>query len=80
MISVKDHEYTALFNFENHEEPKVLLMTAKSYCPMVKFRENLINFGDCDVNLRKDFHLNVYNYHYNLPVVIKCPNKSHFLT
>jgi hypothetical protein len=72
------HEYTALFNFDNREEAKVLLMTAKSICPKLKFSCSLLDFGECSVNERKDIKVFAENKHTDKDVELKCPNVSHF--
>lgn len=56
------------------------MMVSRSFCPQIKFRESLVNFGECPINDRRDFYLNVYNNHKNLPLLLSCPNNSHFTT
>ena len=72
------HEYTALFNFDSRDESKVLLMTAKSICPKIKFSSNLLDFMECSVNDRKDIKLFAENRHMDKEIYLKCPNVSHF--
>lgn len=72
------HQYTALFNFDNGEEPKVILMTSKSICPMLRFSTTLLDFGECQVHERKDLRIWAENKHNDKTLLLKCPNVSHF--
>ena len=72
------HEYTAQFNFDERDESKVLLMTAKSICPRLKFSSSFLDFGECSANERKDIKVFVENKHTDKEIYLACPNLSTF--
>lgn len=75
----KNHEYTALFNFEGSTDSNLLMMTAHCICPRVNFgEENTFDFGTVMVNEVTSKTIDVSNMHSNLEVEVNLPNVSVF--
>jgi hypothetical protein len=75
----KNHEYTAMFNFEGQSDSKLLMMTATCICPRVSFgEESHFDFGTIKANESKLKSIDVSNMHTNMDVVIDFPNVSVF--
>jgi len=75
----KNHEYTAMFNFEEGDESKLLMMTASCICPKVSFgEESNFNFGTIMANKKFSKQLEVSNMHSNMEVTVEFPNVSVF--
>lgn len=49
-----------------------------AYLPRLKFRQKLVKFGECEIHARKDFYLNVYNYHKDKSLKLETPKESPF--
>ena len=75
----ESHEYTALFNFDENSDSKLLMMTAKCICPRVFFGEvRNFDFGKIMVNEFRSLKLDVSNGHPDLEVDVEFPNVSTF--
>lgn len=77
--SKKNHDYTAIFQFDDQEDKKMLMMTATCICPKVSFgEESHFDFGTIRANETEVKTIDVSNMHTNMDVVIDFPNVSVF--
>lgn len=58
----KHYDYTCIFQFNGQSDlsPYVHL-SAKGICPTIRISHHIINFGECNVNERKDFVVTLEN-------------------
>lgn len=77
----KDFPYSCFFSFDgrdNEDDSLYLHLQARGICPTIKVSHPGVDFGDCQVNEKRDFLLTIENEHEKLPVSISFPKVNYY--
>ena len=79
---IKPSEYTsvAVMGFDIKHEPLKVQMMAKACYPDLKLNKQMLQFGECSCNGRKDFTLTIKNKNEDLPIDFNFTKVANFKT